>query len=54
MAETIYAASLCPTRNRPLDLLPLFAYLGVCDFSQRVENFALVSARPTSLPSMKG
>lgn len=36
-----------PTRNRPLDLLPLIAHIGAPDLEQRVEEFALVGARPT-------
>jgi hypothetical protein len=36
-----------PTRNRPLDLLPLFAHVGASDLASRVEDFALVRGRPT-------
>jgi hypothetical protein len=36
-----------PTRNRPLDLLPLLAHLGANGLESRVEDWALVGARPT-------
>lgn len=36
-----------PTRNRPLDLLPLIAHVGVPGLAERVEDFALVRPRPT-------
>lgn len=36
-----------PTRNRPLDMLPLFAHLKAPALEQRVEDWALVGARPT-------
>jgi hypothetical protein len=36
-----------PTRNRPLDLLPLFVHLHGTDFLTRVENAPLVKPRPT-------
>jgi hypothetical protein len=36
-----------PTRNRPLDLLPLIAHIGAPDLEQRVEDWALVGSRPT-------
>jgi hypothetical protein len=36
-----------PTRNRPLDMLPLFAHLGAPDLSERVSDWSLVGARPT-------
>lgn len=36
-----------PTRNRPLDVLPLIAHIGADDLESRVEDFALVGARPT-------
>ncbi len=36
-----------PTRNRPLDLLPLLAYLRAPGLEQRVEDWPLVKARPT-------
>jgi hypothetical protein len=36
-----------PTRNRPLDVLPLIAHIGAKDLEQRVEDFALVGSRPT-------
>jgi Putative amidoligase enzyme len=35
-----------PTRNRPLDMLPLFAHLGVEGMAKRVENWSLVKGRP--------
>ncbi|HEY6879987.1 MAG TPA: amidoligase family protein [Polyangiales bacterium] len=35
-----------PTRNRPLDLLPLLAHLEVPGLAERVEDWPLVSARP--------
>jgi hypothetical protein len=36
-----------PTRNRSLDLMPLIAHVGVPDISERVEDWQLVSSRPT-------
>lgn len=36
-----------PTRNRPLDLLPLIAHVGAPDLETRVEDWALVGSRPT-------
>ncbi|HEX5659284.1 MAG TPA: amidoligase family protein [Polyangiales bacterium] len=36
-----------PTRNRPLDLLPLLAHLKAPGLEQRVEDWPLVKARPT-------
>lgn len=36
-----------PTRNRPLDLLPLFVHLHGTGFLTRVENAPLVKPRPT-------
>ncbi|MET0287788.1 MAG: amidoligase family protein [Polyangiales bacterium] len=36
-----------PTRNRPLDLLPLLAHLKAPGLEQRVEDWELVKARPT-------
>jgi hypothetical protein len=36
-----------PTRNRPLDVLPLIAHIGAPDLEQRVEDWALVGSRPT-------
>jgi hypothetical protein len=36
-----------PTRNRPLDMLPLLAHLKAPGLEERVEDWALVSARPT-------
>jgi len=36
-----------PTRNRPLDLLPLIAHIGAPDLERRVEDWALIGARPT-------
>jgi hypothetical protein len=36
-----------PTRNRPLDLMPLFVHVTHADYSSRVEDWALVKPRPT-------
>jgi hypothetical protein len=36
-----------PSRNRPLDVLPLIAHIGAPDLEQRVEDWALVGSRPT-------
>jgi hypothetical protein len=36
-----------PTRNRPLDLMPLFVHITHADYSARVEDWALVKPRPT-------
>ncbi len=36
-----------PTRNRPVDLMPLIAHVGAPDISDRVEDWNLVSSRPT-------
>lgn len=36
-----------PTRNRPLDLLPLIAHIGAADLPKRIEDWQLVGARPT-------
>lgn len=36
-----------PTRNRPLDVLPLIAHIGAPKLEERVEDWALVGARPT-------
>jgi hypothetical protein len=36
-----------PTRNRPVDLMPLIAHIGQPDVSDRVEDWRLVSSRPT-------
>jgi hypothetical protein len=36
-----------PTRNRPLDVLPLIAHIGADNLEQRVEDWELVGARPT-------
>jgi hypothetical protein len=36
-----------PTRNRPLDVLPLIAHIGAPDLERRVEDWALIGARPT-------
>lgn len=36
-----------PTRNRPLDMLPLLAHLEAPGLAERVEDWELVSARPT-------
>jgi hypothetical protein len=36
-----------PTRNRPLDLVPLFVHVTGSDLSASVEEWALVKARPT-------
>jgi hypothetical protein len=36
-----------PTRNRPLDLLPLLAHMEAPGLEQRVEDWAVVKARPT-------
>ncbi|MET0340505.1 MAG: amidoligase family protein [Polyangiales bacterium] len=36
-----------PTRNRPLDLLPLIAHIGAPNLAERVEEWELVSPRPT-------
>jgi hypothetical protein len=36
-----------PTRNRPLDLLPLFAEVSDLDFADRIDTWHLVKARPT-------
>lgn len=36
-----------PTRNRPLDMVPLFVHAGGRDLSTRVEEWALVKPRPT-------
>jgi hypothetical protein len=36
-----------PSRNRPLDVLPLIAHIGAPDLPQRVEDWELVGARPT-------
>lgn len=36
-----------PTRNRPLDVLPLIAHIGAPDLEKRVEDWALVGSRPT-------
>jgi hypothetical protein len=36
-----------PTRNRPLDLLPLMRHIGAPDLESRVEEWSLVTARPT-------
>jgi hypothetical protein len=36
-----------PTRNRPLDLMPLFVHVTRADYSARVEDWALVKPRPT-------
>jgi Putative amidoligase enzyme len=36
-----------PTRNRPLDMLPLLAHLKAPGLEERVEDWALVGARPT-------
>lgn len=36
-----------PTRNRPLDVLPLIAFVGAPDLPARVEDWELVGARPT-------
>ena len=36
-----------PTRNRPLDLLPLIAHIGAPDLEKRVEDWELVGSRPT-------
>lgn len=36
-----------PSRNRPLDLLPLIAHIGAPDLETRVEDWELVSVRPT-------
>jgi hypothetical protein len=36
-----------PTRNRPLDLMPLFVHVTQADYSARVEDWGLVKARPT-------
>jgi len=35
-----------PTRNRPLDLLPIIAHIGAPELASRVEDWPLVSARP--------
>jgi hypothetical protein len=36
-----------PTRNRPLDLLPLISHIGAPNLESRVEDWALVGQRPT-------
>jgi len=36
-----------PTRNRPLDLLPLINHIGAPDLEQRIEDYPLVGSRPT-------
>jgi hypothetical protein len=36
-----------PTRNRPLDLMPLIAHIGAPGMAERVEDWHLVNARPT-------
>ncbi|MDB4977522.1 MAG: hypothetical protein JWN48_5863 [Myxococcaceae bacterium] len=36
-----------PTRNRPLDLLPLISHIGAPNLPQRVEDWELVGQRPT-------
>jgi hypothetical protein len=36
-----------PTRNRPLDMMPLFAHLKAPGLEQRVEDWELIKARPT-------
>jgi len=36
-----------PTRNRPLDLLPLINHVGAPDLELRIEDFPLVGKRPT-------
>jgi hypothetical protein len=36
-----------PTRNRPLDLMPLFVHATHADYSARMEDWALVKPRPT-------
>jgi hypothetical protein len=36
-----------PTRNRPLDLMPLFVHATDFDLSAKVEDWALVKSRPT-------
>lgn len=36
-----------PTRNRPLDVLPLIAHIGAPDLEKRVEDWELIGARPT-------
>ncbi|MET0343898.1 MAG: amidoligase family protein [Polyangiales bacterium] len=36
-----------PTRNRPLDLLPLIRHIGAPNLAERVEEWELVQARPT-------
>jgi len=36
-----------PTRNRPLDLLPLINYVGAPNLAERVEDWELVGSRPT-------
>jgi hypothetical protein len=36
-----------PTRNRPIDLMPLIAHVGHPDISGRVEDWQLVKPRPT-------
>lgn len=35
-----------PTRNRPLDLLPLLVHMGATHMAERVENWSLVKGRP--------
>lgn len=35
-----------PTRNRPLDLLPLIGHIGAPDLAQRVEDWPLTKPRP--------
>ncbi|MDB4985989.1 MAG: hypothetical protein JWN04_1167 [Myxococcaceae bacterium] len=36
-----------PTRNRPLDLLPLISHIGAANLEPRVEDWSLVGKRPT-------
>jgi hypothetical protein len=36
-----------PTRNRPLDLMPLIAHIGAPGLAERVEDWHLVKSRPT-------
>jgi hypothetical protein len=35
-----------PTRNRPLDLLPMIGHIGAPDLAQRVEDWQLTKPRP--------
>jgi len=36
-----------PTRNRPVDLMPLIAHIGAPGLAERVEDWSLVKPRPT-------